>query len=100
MAVRDHAAIPTFLTAFLKNSQASDIAQSVSVLHGSKFVSYRIGDDAYRVGSISLWTRINMLFSEFPWLIVVTCLVVCFILATFFRAMLRRRARTRLQGDA
>jgi len=55
MAVRDHAAIPNFLSVFLKNSQSSDIAQSVSVLHGSRFVSYRIGNDVYHVGSLSLW---------------------------------------------
>ena len=99
MAVRDHAAIPNFLSVFLKNSQASDIAQSVSVLHGSRFVSYRIGNDVYHVGSLSLWVHVNMLFSQYPWLIVVASFFLCFILATFIRAMLRRRARARLQGN-
>lgn len=99
MAVRDHAAIPNFLSVFLKNSQSSDIAQSVSVLHGSRFVSYRIGNDVYHVGSLSLWVHVNMLFSEYPWLIVVACFFLCFLLATFIRAMLRRRARARLQGN-
>ena len=99
MAVRDHAAIPNFLSVFLKNSQSSDIAQSVSVLHGSRFVSYRIGNDVYHVGSLSLWVHTNMLFSEYPWLIVLSCFFLCFLLATFIRAMLRRRARARLQGN-
>lgn len=99
MAVRDHAAIPNFLSVFLKNSQSSDIAQSVSVLHGARFVSYRIGNDVYHVGSLSLWVHLNMLFSEYPWLIVLACFFLCFLLATFIRATLRRRARSRLQGN-
>ncbi len=99
MAVRDHAAIPNFLSVFLKNSQSSDIAQSVSVLHGSRFVSYRIGNDVYHVGSLSLWVHFHMLFSEYPWLIVLSCFLLCFLLATFIRATLRRRARARLQGN-
>jgi cellulose synthase (UDP-forming) len=40
-----------------------------------------------------------MLFSEFPWLIVVLTLVFCFFMAALIRAMLRRHARARLQGD-
>ena len=98
IAVRDKSAIPAFLSVFLKTSQSSDIAQSVSVLHGNRFVSYRIGNDVYKVGSLSLWVHLNILFSEFPWLIPIGGLVVCFLMATIFRAMLRRHARARLQG--
>ncbi len=100
IAVRDKSTIPAFLSVFLKSSQSSDIAQSVSVLHGNRFVSYRIGNDVYKVGSLSLWAHVNILFSEFPWLIPVGALVVCFLMATIFRAMLRRHARARLQGTA
>ncbi|CAN5422754.1 hypothetical protein BH10ACI4_BH10ACI4_05540 [soil metagenome] len=99
VALRDHAAVPNFLSVFLKTSQSSDISQSVSVLHGSRFVSYRIGNDVYKVGSLSLWTQANMLFSEFPWLIVGITMVFCFFMAILIRAMLRRRARARLQGN-
>ena len=60
------AVVPNFLSVFLKNSQSSDISQSVSVLHGTRFVSYRIGNDVYHVGSLSLWVHVNMLFSEYP----------------------------------
>ena len=70
------------------------------MLHGNRFVSYRIGNDVYKVGSLSLWAHVNILFSEFPWLIPVGGLVVCFLMATIFRAMLRRHARSRLQGTA
>ena len=99
MVVRDHATIPNFLTTFLKTSQSSDVSQSVSVLHGTRFVSYRIGNDVYNVGSLSTWTYLNILFSRFPWLMVVTALVICFLLATLLRAVLRRKARARLQGN-
>ncbi len=99
IALRDHSVVQNFLPVFLKTSQSSDISQSVSVLHGSRFVSYRIGNDVYRVGSLSTWIQLNMLFSEFPWLIVVLTLVFCFFMAALIRAMLRRHARARLQGD-
>jgi cellulose synthase (UDP-forming) len=99
IALRDHTVVPNFLSVFLKTSQSSDISQSVSVLHGARFVSYRIGNDVYKVGSLSIWTQTNMLFSEFPWLIVVSTLFFCFFMAVLIRAMLRRRARARLQGN-
>ncbi|MDE3106385.1 MAG: cellulose biosynthesis cyclic di-GMP-binding regulatory protein BcsB, partial [Acidobacteriota bacterium] len=100
VALRDHNVVPNFLTVFLKTSQSSDISQSVSVLHGQRFVSYRIGNDVYRVGSLSLWIRFHMLFAQFPELVVFSSLVFCFLMAVILRAMLRRRARSRLQGNA
>jgi cellulose synthase (UDP-forming) len=99
IALRDHTVVPNFLSVFLKTSQSSDISQSVSVLHGARFASYRIGNDVYKVGSLSLWTQVNLLFSEFPWLMVVSTLFSCFFMAVLIRAMLRRRARARLQGN-
>ena len=99
VALRDHNVLPNFLNTFLKTSQSSDIAQSVSVLHGARFVSYRIGNDVYHVGSLSWWIRINLLFSQYPWLVVIVVIVFCFLMAALIRALLRRRARTRLAGD-
>jgi cellulose synthase (UDP-forming) len=99
IALRDHSVVPNFINVFLKNSQGSDVAQSVSVLHGSRFVSYRIGNDYYHVGSLSWWVRLNMLFSEFPWISVISTIVICILIAALVRAMLRRRARIRLQGN-
>jgi len=99
IALRDHSVEPNFVDVFLKYSQYSDIGQSVSVLHGKRFVSYRIGNDIYHVGFLSLWVRLNMLFSEFPWLVVISTVVICILIAALVRAMLRRHARTRLQGN-
>lgn len=99
MALRDHTVVPTFLTTFLRVSQSSDIAQSVSVLHGTQFVSYRIGNDAYHVGSLSWWYRAKMVLSEAPALVVLAVFLICLLLAALLRVWLRRRARRRVQGD-
>jgi len=98
IALRDHSVMPKFVDAFLKSSQSSDISSSVSVLHANKFISYRIGNDVYHVGSIPWWIQLSVLFSEFPWLVVICCVFVCVLMAILIRANLRRHARRRLQG--
>jgi cellulose synthase (UDP-forming) len=97
--LRDPTAIPNFLTAFLKSSTSSDISQSVSVLHGAQFSSYRIGSDSYRVGEISWLTWLTMRFQQYPALIVIMAVIFCFLMAALIRAILRRSARERLQGN-
>jgi cellulose synthase (UDP-forming) len=99
IALRDKQVIPNFLTTFLKSAQSSDISQSVSVLHDSRFTSYRIGNDIYHVGSLSWLVWISMLFKQYPWLIAIIAIIFCFLMAAIFRARLRRRARVRLQGN-
>jgi cellulose synthase (UDP-forming) len=99
VALRDHAVVPNFLSVFLKTAQSSDISQSVSVLHGKRFVSYRIGNDVYHVGSLGYWTQLNIYFQQFQWMMVLGTVIVCFLLATIVRSTLRRRARLRLQGN-
>ena len=99
IALRDHSVEPKFVDVFLKSSQSSAISQSVSVLHDNEFISYRIGNDVYHVGSLSLWVRLNLWFSEFPWLTVVITILICILMAALIRANLRRRARIRLQGN-
>lgn len=99
IAVRDHSVIPIFLTTFLRVSSSSDISQSVSVMHGTQFVSYRIGNDVYKVGSLSILVQLQMFFSEFPAAVVVLVILACILLAALLRVALRRRARLRLQGE-
>jgi len=99
IALRDHQTQPGFLDAFLKSSQSSDIGHSVSVLHGSTFSSYRIGNDVYHVGTLSWLVHMSLLFAEYPWIVVVITVLVCFLMAVLIRAKLRRHARGRLQGD-
>jgi cellulose synthase (UDP-forming) len=99
VVLRDTAAIPNFLLAFFETSQSSDISQSVSVLHGSQFSSYQIGNTVYHVGDISLFTRAAMIFQENPWLIAIVLVILCFLMAVLLQAKLRRQARLRLQGN-
>ena len=42
---------------------------------------------------------LNMLFSEFPWLVVISTVLICILIAALIRSMLRRKARVRLQGN-
>jgi cellulose synthase (UDP-forming) len=99
IVLRDPTAASNFLAAFLKASTSSDISQSVSVLHDTRFSSYRIGSDMYRVGEISFLARLTMVLQEYPWLIVIVAVIFCFLMAALIRAMLRRSARVRLQGN-
>jgi cellulose synthase (UDP-forming) len=99
IALKDKTVVPNFLNVFLARSQTSDISQSVSVLNGTRFVSYRIGNAVYHVGSLNWLLRLKLLFSAYPWLIVLIVLVICFLIAALLRAMLRRHARRRLQAN-
>jgi cellulose synthase (UDP-forming) len=99
IAFRDKDVIPGFLSSFLKTSQSSEISQSVSVLHGSRFTSYRIGDEVYHVGSLSFWIKLNMFLEHYQWLTAIGILLFCFLIAIVFRSILRKKARARLQGN-
>jgi cellulose synthase (UDP-forming) len=99
ITLRDRSVVANLLSVFLTTSQTSDISQSISVLQGPRFISYRIGKDFYHVGSLSRWVQLNLLFSDYPWLMVISTIVVCFLLAVILRTMLRRRARSRLHGN-
>jgi cellulose synthase (UDP-forming) len=97
--LKDKSVVPNFLKVFLKDAQSSNIQQSVAVFTGTKFISYRLGDDMYHVGSLSWLIRVSLLFAEFPWLVVLGAAVICFLMAALLRALLRRHARRRLQGN-
>jgi cellulose synthase (UDP-forming) len=99
VVLRNKDVVSNLLSVFLKTSQSSDISQSVSVLHGSRFTSYRIGDDFYHVGSLSWWARLTILFENYQSLMVISILGFCFFMALVLRAILRRKARFRLQGS-
>ena len=96
--VRDAAAVPNFISAFQNISQSSDIAQSVSLLHDAQFSSYRLGNDAYRVGEISPLDRATRFLQDYPWLIAFVAIIFCFLMSSLVQAMLRRHARNRLQS--
>jgi cellulose synthase (UDP-forming) len=97
IVLRDSGAASNFLGAFLSKSQSSEIARSVSVLHGEQFSSYQVGDNLYRVGKIAFVTRVEAVFQDAPWLVAAVTVIFCFLMAALIQAVLRRHARLRLQ---
>jgi cellulose synthase catalytic subunit (UDP-forming) len=85
-----------FLSTFLQMQQASDIAQSVSVLHNSQFISYRLGSATYHVGALTWFTTLTLWFAQVPWLGALIVLGIAFLLAVWTRQWLRGKARNRL----
>jgi cellulose synthase (UDP-forming) len=94
--LRDTSTFEPFITTFLAVQQSSAISDSVSVLHGTEFRSFRVGSQVYFVGSLPWFTQLRLWAAEFPWLIAVIVVVLAFLLAIWTRHWLRMRARARL----
>jgi cellulose synthase (UDP-forming) len=95
--LRDASTFDPFMTSLLTVQQSSDIAGTVSILHGTEFHSFRIGSEVYHVGVLPWWTRLTLWFMEVPWLAAVVVIVLAFLLAIWTRQWLRGRARARLK---
>jgi cellulose synthase (UDP-forming) len=91
-------AVPAFVSAFLKSYSSGNISESVSVLHGTDFSSYRLGDRFYFVGHLPWWSHVRYWLREFPWLVVVLTFVLGLFVVPWTRARLDRRARARLEA--
>ena len=87
-----------FSPAFLAASASGDVSQSVSVLHGASFASYRIGDEVYYVGHMPWWGLIRYRLRQFPWLIVVLTFVLGLFVVPWIRARLDQRVQARLEA--
>jgi cellulose synthase (UDP-forming) len=94
----DSVAAP-FIAAFTKYSASGDISESVSVLHGSEFTSYRLGDHVYHVGYLPWWARIRYWLRAFPWMIVVLTFVLGLFVVPWTRARLDQRAKARMEAQ-
>ncbi len=94
---RDKDSIAPFTTAFWKTSMSGDISESVSVLNGKQFHSYRLGERYYHVGDLPLWARIRYWIRSFPWLIVVLTFVLGIFIVPWTKLWLDHRARARLE---
>ena len=94
--LRDASTFEPFITTFLNVQQSSAISDSVSVLHGTEFRSFRVGSQVYFVGSLPWITQLRLWAAEYPWLIAVIVVVLAFLLAIWTRQWLRMRARARL----
>jgi cellulose synthase (UDP-forming) len=97
LLARDNAAVPLFIRSF-SNPQPLGDRSSVMVLRGMIFspipadaVPYKVADEMPFVGTVKA-------IKQFPWLVAGLTLMFCFLLAVLLQAMLRRHARSRLQG--
>ncbi len=97
--IKDSATYDTFMTNFLKVQQASDINDSVAVMHGNEFQSFRIGTNVYHVGMLPWWNRLTLWFINVPWLAAILVTLIAFLLAVWTRLWLREHARKRLQME-
>jgi len=93
---KDASAFEPFLATFLNVQQSSEISDSVSVLHGTEFKSYRVGSQVYYVGVLPWFAQLRLRAAEYPWLIAVIVVALAFLLAIWTRQWLRTRARARL----
>lgn len=97
ISYRNDDAAEQFGAAFWKASMSGDISESVTVLHGTTFSSYRLGDRFYHVGHLPWWQHVRYWLREFPWLIVVLTFVLGIFVVPWIRRRLDRRARARLE---
>ncbi|MGA2046044.1 MAG: UDP-forming cellulose synthase catalytic subunit [Terracidiphilus sp.] len=95
--LKDAASFEPFIATFLKAQQSSEVGQSVSVLHGTQFQSFRIGADVYHVGVLTWWAQTAMWFSEYPYAVSVAMFILALLLAVWVRSWLRAKARARLR---
>jgi len=94
--LKDGSTFEPFMSTFLDVQQSSDIAGSVSVLHGTEFRSSRVGAQVYYVGHLPWWIQLRLLVAAYPWLIAIVVVVLALLLAIWTRQWLRAKARARL----
>jgi cellulose synthase (UDP-forming) len=96
ITLRNDDSVKPFLDAFWKHSMAGDISQSVSVLHGNEFSSYRLGNSYYYVGHLPWWLLVRFWIRTYPGLIVAISIVIALLLLPILLLRLRNRVRLRL----
>jgi cellulose synthase (UDP-forming) len=82
--------------AFLESSQSSAVSGTVALLQGTRFESYRIGNNLYHVGLLPWWTAVGLWFMQVPWMVDLVVLAISFVFAIWIRGWLRAKARRRL----
>jgi cellulose synthase (UDP-forming) len=97
IALGNEGAATNLARAFLKVAGTSNIGESVSVLHGSEFTSYRLGESFYHVGYLPWWLMVRYRLKEFPWLIVVLTFVLGMVVVPWTMVKLNRHAEARLE---
>jgi cellulose synthase (UDP-forming) len=85
-----------FADAFWKVSGSGEISENVTVLRGSNFASFRVGDRFYHVGHLPWWDHLRYWFRAFPWIIVPLTFVLGLFIVPWIRLRLDKRAKARL----
>ncbi len=98
ITIKNDDAAKAFTSAFLKRAGSANISDSVSVLQGNDFTSYRLGDAFYQVGHLPWWSQVGYRVREFPWLVVLLTFVLGLIVVPWTRARLDHRTQARLEG--
>ena len=97
LTVKDRDAILHFSDGFWKSSISGDISDSVSVLHGTSFSSFRMQDSYYYVGHLAPWALVRFWLRQFPWSIAILTFVLGLFVVPWTKGRLDRRARARLE---
>lgn len=100
ISYKENSATTQFASAFWKTSMSGDISQSISVLHGNTFSSYRLGDSYYFVGHLPFWAKIRYWLHEYPWLIVLLTFVLGLVIVPWIKFRLDHQAKKRLEPTA
>jgi cellulose synthase (UDP-forming) len=96
ITLKDDASGKPFLDAFWKRSMSGDISESVSVLHGNEFSSYRLGTNYYYVGHLPWWLLVRFWIRTFPGLIVAIAIAIALFILPILRIRLKSRVSQRL----
>jgi cellulose synthase (UDP-forming) len=95
--MKGNANFDPMMTSFLESSQSSAVSGTVALLSGTRFESYRIGNNVYHVGVLPWWTALSLWFRQVPWMVDLAVLAISLIFAIWIRGWLRAKARRRLQ---
>jgi cellulose synthase (UDP-forming) len=96
--LKDAVNADAFLTSFLKISQSGDINGTVSILHGDRYRSYRLGNSLYHVGYLNWWDSFSLWFTQVPWMVAIAVLGLSIFFALWIRAWLQKRSQERLRA--
>lgn len=96
IVTRDHAEMAQLMTSLEQAALTGTVAKSVSVMRGNEFASYRLGNKIYHVGRLPYWIRWSLWYAQFPYVAALLVMGICFVMAIWLQAMLRRRAQARM----
>ena len=94
--MKSAATFEPMMKAFMESSQSSAVSGTVALLQGTRFESYRIGNNVYHVGVLPWWTALGLWFMQVPWMVDLVVLAISFVFAVWIRGWLRAKARRRL----